>query len=216
MKAARAASQLNGDLVPVHGWQRFAARPCICKVDCGKAAGRPPEETCDSRVVTSMVRKQGMCTASEPRRRFFNEAQAGSNVGHGRVGRRGRCGVVPQVGSQGQAAPPAAVTPKMQAPPEARALSKAFSGVARALRPSVVRLDVEVGRTRALRQTASAAAIRAAVAVSPTCASSSSGSSTSTACPQPGPGRGTGSGFLHRHRRATSSPTATWWTTPRR
>ena len=52
--------------------------------------------------------------------------------------------IVPQVSSVGQAAPPAAVTPKMQAPPEARALSKAFSGVARALRPSVVRLDVEV------------------------------------------------------------------------
>ena len=38
----------------------------------------------------------------------------------------------------------APVTPKMQAPPEANALSHAFSGVAKALRPSVVRLDVEV------------------------------------------------------------------------
>jgi serine protease Do len=40
---------------------------------------------------------------------------------------------------------PAAVTPKMQAPPEARSLSHAFSSVARALRPSVVRIDVEMG-----------------------------------------------------------------------
>jgi serine protease Do len=51
--------------------------------------------------------------------------------------------LVPPAISTGEAAPPAAVTPKMQAPAEARALSKAFSGVARALRPSVVRLDVE-------------------------------------------------------------------------
>jgi serine protease Do len=36
------------------------------------------------------------------------------------------------------------VTPKMQAPNEARVLSAAFSSVARALRPSVVRIDVEV------------------------------------------------------------------------
>ena len=34
------------------------------------------------------------------------------------------------------------VTPKMQAPPEARSLSRAFSSVAKALRPSVVRVDV--------------------------------------------------------------------------
>ncbi|MCG5054545.1 MAG: trypsin-like peptidase domain-containing protein [Myxococcales bacterium] len=36
-----------------------------------------------------------------------------------------------------------AVTPKMQAPPEARALSRAFAGTAKALGPSVVRIDVE-------------------------------------------------------------------------
>jgi serine protease Do len=51
--------------------------------------------------------------------------------------------LVPLAISPSQAAPPSAVTPKMQAPAEARALSKAFSGVAKALRPSVVRLDVE-------------------------------------------------------------------------
>jgi serine protease Do len=55
-------------------------------------------------------------------------------------------------------APPAAtgpVTPKTEAPNEARVLSSAFSAVAKALRPSVVRIDVEIqqpvatrGRTR--------------------------------------------------------------------
>ena len=41
----------------------------------------------------------------------------------------------------------AAVTPKTEAPNEARALSHAFSNVAKALAPSVVRIEVEVGAT---------------------------------------------------------------------
>ena len=50
-------------------------------------------------------------------------------------------------------APPAlqpggAVTPKTEAPSEARVLSSAFSAVARALRPSVVRIDVEIAPSR--------------------------------------------------------------------
>ncbi|HZL17368.1 MAG TPA: trypsin-like peptidase domain-containing protein, partial [Polyangia bacterium] len=40
--------------------------------------------------------------------------------------------------------PGASVTPKTQAPNEARVLSNAFSAVARALSPSVVRIDVEI------------------------------------------------------------------------
>jgi serine protease Do len=40
------------------------------------------------------------------------------------------------------------VTPKTQAPNEARVLSQAFAAVARALRPSVVRIDVEIGPSR--------------------------------------------------------------------
>ncbi len=40
--------------------------------------------------------------------------------------------------------PAGAVTPKTQAPNEARVLSNAFSAVARALSPSVVRIDVEI------------------------------------------------------------------------
>src|SRR3954470_18607560 len=39
-----------------------------------------------------------------------------------------------------------AVTPKTEAPNEARALSRAFSNVAKALAPSVVRIEVEVSR----------------------------------------------------------------------
>jgi len=44
------------------------------------------------------------------------------------------------------AAAGAAVTPKTEAPNEARALSRAFSNVAKALGPSVVRIEVEVSR----------------------------------------------------------------------
>jgi serine protease Do len=43
-----------------------------------------------------------------------------------------------------EATPTGPVTPKMQPPTEARVLSSAFSSVARALRPSVVRIDVEI------------------------------------------------------------------------
>ena len=48
-------------------------------------------------------------------------------------------------GSAAMAASPAAVTPKMETPNEARAISRAFSSVAKALSPSVVRIEVEVG-----------------------------------------------------------------------
>ncbi len=44
--------------------------------------------------------------------------------------------------------PGSQVTPKTQAPNEARVLSTAFASVARALRPSVVRIDVEIGASR--------------------------------------------------------------------
>src|SRR5262245_23968188 len=53
------------------------------------------------------------------------------------------------------AAPPApsltpggTVTPRMEPPTEARVLSAAFSAAARALRPSVVRIDVEIEHPR--------------------------------------------------------------------
>src|SRR5207248_652935 len=40
------------------------------------------------------------------------------------------------------------VTPKMEKPREAQALSAAFAATAKALRPSVVRIDVELGPAR--------------------------------------------------------------------
>jgi serine protease Do len=49
------------------------------------------------------------------------------------------------------AAPGAAITPKIQKPAEARALSSAFAATAKALRPSVVRIDVESGPPRVAR-----------------------------------------------------------------
>ena len=52
----------------------------------------------------------------------------------------------PVIGVAPAAAANAAVTPKTEAPNEARALSRAFSNVAKALGPSVVRIEVEVAR----------------------------------------------------------------------
>ena len=52
--------------------------------------------------------------------------------------------------ARAEAAP--AVTPKTQTPNEARALSNAFATVAKALAPSVVRIDVESEQPRVARQ----------------------------------------------------------------
>jgi len=46
---------------------------------------------------------------------------------------------------------PAAITPKVEKPAEARVLSSAFAATAKALRPSVVRIDVESGPPRVAR-----------------------------------------------------------------
>lgn len=54
--------------------------------------------------------------------------------------------------SADSAAPPPAVTPRTQVPQEARALSQAFAATARALRPSVVRIDVEVEQPKLSRR----------------------------------------------------------------
>jgi serine protease Do len=50
-----------------------------------------------------------------------------------------------------QGGSPAAITPKIEKPAEARALSSAFAATAKALRPSVVRIDVESGPPRVAR-----------------------------------------------------------------
>jgi serine protease Do len=102
--------------------------------------------------------------------------------------------VVPQVSSPAQAAPATSITPKMQAPPEARSLSKAFSGVARALRPSVVRLDIEAEgpRVAANRERRNDPRFRG----EPDLREFFERFFDFDGSPQPGPGRGTGSGFL--------------------
>src|SRR4051794_16397763 len=59
-------------------------------------------------------------------------------------------GVGGLLGSRAESAP-APVTPKTQTPSEARALSRSFSTVAKALAPSVVRIDVESEQPRVAR-----------------------------------------------------------------
>lgn len=54
--------------------------------------------------------------------------------------------------ARAQAAAAAPVTPKTETPNEARALSRAFANVSRALAPSVVRIDVESEQPRVVRQ----------------------------------------------------------------
>jgi serine protease Do len=92
----------------------------------------------------------------------------------------------------GQAAP---VTPKMQAPAEARVLSRAFATVAKAMRPSVVRIDVETEQPRAQRQ-----APRDRRAIPPELKDLFERffdfDFENTPFPSPGPGKGTGSGVL--------------------
>ncbi|HEY4392797.1 MAG TPA: hypothetical protein VGP64_01990, partial [Polyangia bacterium] len=68
----------------------------------------------------------------------------GATVGLG--GRSSRSLFAP---ATAQAAGPA-VTPKTEAPNEARALSHAFSNVAKALAPSVVRIEVEIAGGRGM------------------------------------------------------------------
>src|SRR4051794_13426706 len=74
---------------------------------------------------------------------FLKSSPAGLH--HSPAGTPG-AGTGPTFGVAPAAAAPAAVTPKTEAPNEARALSRAFSNVAKALGPSVVRIEVEVAR----------------------------------------------------------------------
>jgi serine protease Do len=60
-------------------------------------------------------------------------------------------GVGGWMASKAESAPAANVTPKTQTPNEARALSRSFATVAKALAPSVVRIDVESEQPRIVR-----------------------------------------------------------------
>ena len=89
------------------------------------------------------------------------------------------------------AAPATTVTPKMQAPPEARSLSNAFSRVAKAVGPSVVRLDVEIEQPRMVRNERGE---RGGPPGMEEFLERFFGEGAPF--PSPGPGQGTGSGFI--------------------
>ena len=79
------------------------------------------------------------------------------SMGLGLFGLAAGLGIGLRATPRAEAQPQAAITPKTQVPPEARSLSQAFASTARALRPSVVRLDIEmeaakVGGGRHLRR----------------------------------------------------------------
>ncbi len=109
-------------------------------------------------------------------------------VGLGNIDGHGPAGPATAAAANG------AVTPKTEAPNEARALSRAFSNVAKALGPSVVRIEVEVGMQRGQRG-------RGRV---PTPNDDDDGGSPFRhffqfgpgGIPEPGPAHGVGSGFI--------------------
>jgi serine protease Do len=92
--------------------------------------------------------------------------------------------------------PPAAssITPKTEVPQEARSLSKAFATTARALRPSVVRIDVEMERPKMPRRSPQREDVPPGMErffehfFGP--------GEPGEGFPSPGPGRGTGSGVV--------------------
>ena len=96
------------------------------------------------------------------------------------------------------------MTPKTEAPNEARALSRAFSNVAKALGPSVVRIEVEVaprwGRRRPAGSAAGGPRPTAPATMTKACRRSSVTSSTSVraaaACPNRALPTASGPGFI--------------------
>jgi serine protease Do len=97
-------------------------------------------------------------------------------------------GVQPWLRPSALAAPPQTVTPKTQTPNEARALSRAFAAVSKALSPSVVRIDVESERPRVARQDRRS--------LPPELERFFRYFGNDGELPAPGPGRGTGSGLV--------------------
>ena len=95
------------------------------------------------------------------------------------------------------------MTPKTEAPNEARALSRAFSNVAKALGPSVVRIEVEVGaprRAAAAGRPRAGAAPRSpddeTTAIPPFFRHFFDFGQGGGGMPEPGPAHGVGSGFI--------------------
>jgi len=91
------------------------------------------------------------------------------------------------------AAPPSAITPKTQVPQEARSMSQAFAATARALRPSVVRIDVEIERPKMARRDSQRGDVPPEME---RFFEHFFGFGDGEGLPMPGPGRGTGSGVV--------------------
>lgn len=88
--------------------------------------------------------------------------------------------------------PARAVTPKTQMPSEARALSRAFAATAKALRPSVVRIDVETEEPKVAKRQAP----RGRGQLPPEIEEYLEKFLGEDGVPNQGPGRGTGSGVV--------------------
>jgi serine protease Do len=85
-------------------------------------------------------------TAAPPARPPSGSSGASKSPASPKPQPRFDAGAPPAVGKNGTPAPaaPAPLTARLEIPAEARALSRAFSNVAKAMAPSVVRVDVEV------------------------------------------------------------------------
>jgi serine protease Do len=92
------------------------------------------------------------------------------------------------------ATPAPAITPKTQVPQEARSLSQAFAATARALRPSVVRIDVEMERPKMSRRDFKRDDVPPEM--QPFFEHFFNFGNGFEGLPTPGPGRGTGSGVV--------------------
>lgn len=99
--------------------------------------------------------------------------------------------------AQAQTAP---VTPKTQAPNEARAMSRAFAATAKALGPSVVRIDVETGPPKVARngqgQGRGGGGRNIPPELAPFFERFFGFGDGDEGFPEPGPGKGTGSGLI--------------------
>jgi serine protease Do len=95
---------------------------------------------------------------------------------------------------------PTAVTPRTQAPNEARVLSRAFAATAKALAPSVVRIDVESGPARVAKnergENRGPGGRQIPPELAPFFERFFGGGGDDDDGPSPGPGKGTGSGIV--------------------
>jgi serine protease Do len=137
-------------------------------------------------------------TAAACSRRAADQPAPSGASSSGAAGTASSPGAAPADPSPIGGGPPAAtgpVTPKTQAPNEARVLSSAFAAVARALRPSVVRIDVEIQHP-ALSQRDPGDDSGDGEQEVPPLFRRFFGFGNGRQAPEPGPQRGTGSGVV--------------------